>query len=95
MGWNSYRKPKGLVFLKLLMICEINACDATTSIIASKIAPRLNSLGRIAEPEDGVRLLLIRNNVAAEKLANELNLYNIEITKNRKAHDKGRRKSPA
>jgi single-stranded-DNA-specific exonuclease len=80
-GLEQLRKTKRIGLSKLLSICEIDVHDASTSVIASKIAPRLNSLGRIAEPEDGVRLLLVRNTAAAEKLANELNLYNIERQK--------------
>lgn len=80
-GLEQLRKTKRIGLSKLLSICEIDVHDATTSVIASKIAPRLNSLGRIAEPENGVKLLLVRNTLAAEKLAVELNLYNIERQK--------------
>ncbi len=80
-GVEQLRKTKRVGLAKLLSICETDIHDSTTSIIASKIAPRLNSLGRIAEPENGVKLLLIRNALAAEKLAIELNLYNIERQK--------------
>ena len=80
-GLEQLRKTKRVGLSKLLSICEIDVRDATTSVIASKIAPRLNSLGRIAEPENGVKLLLVRNTLAAEKLAIELNLYNIERQK--------------
>ena len=80
-GLEQLRKTKRIGLSKLLSICEIDVHDATTSIIASKIAPRLNSLGRIAEPENGVKILLVRNILAAEKLAIELNLYNIERQK--------------
>ncbi len=77
-GIKQLRKTKRIGLAKLLSLCETDVTDSTTSIIASKIAPRLNSLGRIAEPELGVKLLLVRNALAAEKLAIELNLYNIE-----------------
>ncbi|MGR3952283.1 MAG: single-stranded-DNA-specific exonuclease RecJ [Chlamydia sp.] len=80
-GIDQLRKSKRIGLSKLLSICETDIHDSTTSIITSKIAPRLNSLGRIAEPENGVKLLLIRNALAAEKLAIELNLYNIERQK--------------
>lgn len=80
-GLEQLRKTKRIGIAKLLAICEIDVSDITTSIIASKIAPRLNSLGRIAEPEHGVKLLLARQALAAEKLAIELNLYNIERQK--------------
>lgn len=80
-GLEQLRKTKRIGLAKLLSICETDISDTTTSIIASKIAPRLNSLGRIAEPEHGVKLLLARQPLAAEKLAIELNLYNIERQK--------------
>jgi single-stranded-DNA-specific exonuclease len=80
-GLAQLRKTKRIGLSKLLSICETDITDTTTTIIASKIAPRLNSLGRIAEPEEGVKLLLVRNALTAEKLAIELNLYNIERQK--------------
>ncbi len=80
-GLEQLRKTKRIGLAKLLSICETDVLDSTTSIIASKIAPRLNSLGRIAEPEQGVKLLLAKQALAAEKLAIELNLYNIERQK--------------
>jgi len=80
-GLEQLRKTKRIGLAKLLSICETDLLDTTTSIIASKIAPRLNSLGRIAEPEQGVKLLLAKQALAAEKLAIELNLYNMERQK--------------
>ncbi len=44
----------------------------------SKIAPRLNSLGRIDDPQKGVELLLLKDAQGAEALAKELDLNNIE-----------------
>lgn len=66
---------------KLLSICEVDETETTTTDIASKVAPRLNSLGRIADPMKGVELLLLRDAVSAEKLANELDLNNMERQK--------------
>jgi len=80
-GVEQLRKTKRIGLAKLLSVCDIDLNEVTTSVIAFKIAPRLNSLGRIAEPEKGVKLLLVRNTLAAEKLAIELNLYNIERQK--------------
>lgn len=80
-GVEQLRKTKRIGLARLLSICETDIDDSTTAIISSKIAPRLNSLGRIADPQDGVRLLLVRNALAAEKMAIELNLYNIERQK--------------
>jgi len=80
-GLEQLRKTKRVGLAKLLAICETSLADSSTAVIASKIAPRLNSLGRIAEPAHGVKLLLARQALAAEKLAIELNLYNIERQK--------------
>ncbi len=80
-GLDQLRKTKRIGLSKLLSICGTDVHDATTNVISSKIAPRLNSLGRIAEPENGVKILLVRNTLTAEKMAIELNLYNIERQK--------------
>jgi single-stranded-DNA-specific exonuclease len=62
-------------------ISDVDITDISTFNIASKIAPRLNSLGRIDDPQKGVHVLLIRNVVTAEKMAQELDLNNIERQK--------------
>lgn len=80
-GLEQLKKTKRVGLAKLLSVCETEIAESTTAVIASKIAPRLNSLGRIAEPEQGVNLLLTRNPLIAEKLAVELNLYNMERQK--------------
>lgn len=80
-GLQQLQKTKRIGLARLLRLCETDITDTSTSIIASKIAPRLNSLGRIAEPAQGVELLLIRNALAAEKLVIEMNLHNIERQK--------------
>lgn len=77
-GLRQLRRTKRIGLLKLVSVCEVDPNEITTFVIASKIAPRLNSLGRIDEPQKGVQLLLVRNSVTAEKLAIELDLNNIE-----------------
>lgn len=76
-GLRQLRKTKRMGLLKLFHICEINPHALTPIDIASKIAPRLNSLGRIADPIKGVKLLLVRNEEKAIRLAKELDVYNI------------------
>jgi single-stranded-DNA-specific exonuclease len=66
---------------KLIDVCEMREEEMTTTDIASKVAPRLNSLGRIADPMKGVELLLLRDPKAAEELAKELDLNNSERQK--------------
>ncbi len=77
-GLKQLRKTKRIGLTKLVSVCDVDLNELTTFTIASKIAPRLNSLGRIDEPQKGVQLLLARNSVTAEKLAIELDLNNIE-----------------
>lgn len=57
---------------------DIDFSNLTTFTIATKVAPRLNSLGRIDDPTKGVEILLIRNTATAEKMAIELDLNNTE-----------------
>lgn len=77
-GLMQLHKTKRIGLAKLMKICGIKTQEATPSDIASKLAPRLNSLGRIADPMKGVELLLIQDGPQAEELAKELDLKNIE-----------------
>jgi single-stranded-DNA-specific exonuclease len=76
-GLQQLRKLHRVGLAKLFEVSDLAPLNATPSDIASKIAPRLNSLGRIADPIKGVELLLIRDSTQAEKLAQELDLFNI------------------
>ncbi len=80
-GLKQFGKTKRIGLLKLLEVCELNPSKITTADVASKIAPRLNSLGRIANPRKGVELLLLKDPIKAENLAIELDLNNIERQK--------------
>jgi single-stranded-DNA-specific exonuclease len=80
-GLKQMRKLRRVGLAKLFQVSELSISEASPSNIASKIAPRLNSLGRIAEPIKGVELLLIRDSEEAEKLAHELDLHNLERQK--------------
>lgn len=80
-GLQQLRKTKRIGLFKLFNVCDLKLSDITTTDIASKVAPRLNSLGRIADPLKGVELLLIRDPIQAENLAKELDLNNIERQK--------------
>ncbi len=80
-GLKQLRKTKRIGLSKLFSVCELKPGEITTVDIASKVAPRMNSLGRIADPIKGVELLLIRDPVAAEALAKELDLNNLERQK--------------
>jgi single-stranded-DNA-specific exonuclease len=80
-GLRQQKKNKRVGLAKLLSISEVDLNELTTFLIASKVAPRLNSLGRIDNPQKGVEMLLVRNAAIAEKMALELDLNNIERQK--------------
>ncbi len=71
-GLRQFAKTKRVGLLKLMEICEVKPQGINTTDIASKIAPRLNSLGRIADPLKGVELMLMHDSVSATHLAQEL-----------------------
>lgn len=75
-GLQQLRATRRVGLAKLFAVCDIMQSELSCSDIASKIAPRLNSLGRVAEPRKGVELLLIQDEIAAESLAKELDLFN-------------------
>ena len=62
MVWyiRQLRKTKRIGLAKLVSVSDVDLNDINTFIVASKIAPRLNSLGRIDDPQKGVEVLLIR-----------------------------------
>ena len=76
-GLQQLRSTQRIGLIKLLAFCNIEKSDLTSNTIASKLAPRLNSLGRVAEPRKGVELLLIKDPKEAESLAEELEIFNI------------------
>lgn len=80
-GLQQLRRNKRVGLAQLLLVCEVDPLDLTTYDISLKIAPRLNSLGRIDDPDKGVQLLLMKNQLQAEDLALELDLNNIERRK--------------
>jgi len=71
-GLKQFSQTRRVGILKLMEICEVKPSQVSTADIASKIAPRLNSLGRIADPLKGVELMLIHDSVGASHLAQEL-----------------------
>lgn len=80
-GLRQLNQTTRIGLIKLLQISELSLGNITTMDIASKVAPRINSLGRIADPIKGIELLLLRDAIAAEKLAQDLDLNNIERQK--------------
>lgn len=80
-GLRQLRKTKRIGLAKLISIAGVELSELSAYDIASKIAPRLNSLGRIDNPQKGVEMLLVRNGTVAEKMAIELDLNNLERQK--------------
>lgn len=63
---------------ELFSVADLDPNDVTAYTLATKIIPRLNSLGRIDNPQKGVEMLLIREKDEAKRLAIDLDLKNIE-----------------
>lgn len=80
-GLKQLEKTKRFGLLELFKISEVIPQRLSPFILASKIAPKMNSLGRIGTPIKGVELLLIKNLEAASKLAKELDLANLQRQK--------------
>ncbi|MCB1113512.1 MAG: single-stranded-DNA-specific exonuclease RecJ [Chlamydiia bacterium] len=80
-GLSQLKKTKRNGLAQLIKVAGLSPSQINTHAIASKIAPRLNSLGRIDDPAKGVELLLVRNVHKAEKMAHELDLNNLERQK--------------
>ncbi len=80
-GLAQIRKEKRVGLAKLISLSEADPAEISAFELAAKIAPRLNSLGRISDPEKGVQMLLIKNPEGAAILAEELDLNNIERQK--------------
>lgn len=75
-GIEQIRQTQRIGLLKLIHVSDVNPEEISTSDIASKVAPRLNSLGRIDDPVKGVHLLLVRDMAEAEALARDLDAMN-------------------
>ncbi len=80
-GLKQMRKTKRVGLVKLYQVCDLIPEELTTLDLAAKLAPRINSLGRIDDPNKGVDLLLLRDAHLAEQLAKELDLNNSERQK--------------
>ncbi|MCH9612249.1 MAG: Single-stranded-DNA-specific exonuclease RecJ [Chlamydiia bacterium] len=77
-GLLQLQNTKRVGLLKLMKMCNIKKAYITTMDISTKLGPRLNSLGRIDDPTKGVEILLVKDPIAADCLAKELELTNSE-----------------
>ena len=80
-GLNQMKQGKRVGLAKLLECCDLRSSEINPLDLASKVAPRINSLGRVADPIKGVELLLVRDPEDAERLAGELELSNLKRRK--------------
>lgn len=80
-GLKTLQNTKRIGLIKLCTLCGLNILNLSTNEVSSKITPRLNSLGRIANPNKGVEFLLCKEEKQAEKLVRELDFYNLERQK--------------
>jgi len=80
-GLQQLRKTSRIGLQKLIEVCDIRLSEITTTDVASKVAPRINSLGRIDEPKKGIDLLLIKDEKEGATLAQELDMMNQERQK--------------
>ena len=75
-GLRQLRKTKRIGLAKLCQLLGVRLSEISPLEIASKVAPPINSLGRIADPNKGVKILLSRDPHTAELLAKELETHN-------------------
>lgn len=75
-GLKQLKTTRRVGLKELFLVCGIKTKEISSNDIVLKIAPRINSLGRIADPNKGVELLLVKDVQSAEKLAAELDLHN-------------------
>lgn len=75
-GLKQIASTKRIGLKQLLSVCGIPKGPISSNDIVLKVAPRINSLGRIANPLKGVELLLAKDPITAQELAFELDLHN-------------------
>lgn len=80
-GIEQLQHSKRIGLEKLVSVCGLELHDISPTDVGTKIAPRLNSLGRIADPTKGVELLLIKHAQKAEEMAVAFDLNNVERQK--------------
>lgn len=80
-GLKQLKKTSRIGLKQLFLVSDLTPKEISATAIASKLAPRLNSLGRIADPRKGVEFLLVKDKLQAEIMAKELDLNNIERQK--------------
>ncbi|MFZ4098811.1 MAG: single-stranded-DNA-specific exonuclease RecJ [Chlamydiia bacterium] len=80
-GLKQLNHTKRLGLRQLMEVSELHPGTLSSIDIVSKLAPRLNSLGRIADPRQGVELLITHDLEKATSLAKELERNNLQRQK--------------
>ena len=80
-GLKELNHTKRVGLRQLMEVSDLNAGTLSSVDIVSKLAPRLNSLGRIADPRHGVELLITEDVERAAQLAKELERNNLQRQK--------------
>jgi single-stranded-DNA-specific exonuclease len=75
-GLKELNHTKRIGLRDLMRVSETPAGTISTAEIVGKLAPRLNSLGRIADPRQGVEVLITQDAARAEQLSCELEKNN-------------------
>lgn len=75
-GLRRLRRTRRPGLLELYDVCDLTAQGIDAQAVSTRIAPRLNSLGRVDNPQKGVELLLINGAEKAATLAEELEIHN-------------------
>ena len=83
-GLQQLKKTKRIGLIELMNICDIKQEEVSTIDVATKLAPRLNSVGRIGSPKTGLFLLLVKDSLEAQRLAKELRYKQHRKTAHRK-----------
>lgn len=77
-GIKDIEKGSRLGLRKLCALAGVNRVDLTSLDIVLKIAPKLNSLGRLTDPSKGVTLLLTQDSAVADSLIRDIDIVNRE-----------------
>jgi len=76
-GIKQLHKGQRVGLTKLFRVCGLDFAAVSSGDVSSKLAPRLNSLGRIADPMKGVELLLVNKDAdEAQVMALEFDVLN-------------------
>ncbi|WP_201456664.1 single-stranded-DNA-specific exonuclease RecJ [Chlamydia sp. 17-3921] len=80
-GLKEISKGMRLGLNKLSILSGVEKSEITSMDVVLKIAPKLNSLGRLSNPAEGVELLLTQDNQRADDLIKKIDILNRERQK--------------